>query len=200
VTAHRGLLWLEVTTMGKTAHGSMPQLGINAISSMGLLLDELKEYAKSRLGEDCSMSVNKIAGGKAINVVPDRCTVGIDIRTGAKRSHQGIFDDVQKIVAKLKQENPEFDAEISIARDLDALDTDCDCDFVKRFCTVVGADTTKAVGFCMDGPFVAALGVEVVIFGPGEPELCHKPDEYIEIDDLEKAVEYYKNIILKFLT
>jgi acetylornithine deacetylase/succinyl-diaminopimelate desuccinylase-like protein len=40
----------------------------------------------------------------------------------------------------------------------------------------------------------------VVIFGPGNPGLCHKPDEYIEIADVEKAVGYYKDIILKFLS
>jgi len=44
------------------------------------------------------------------------------------------------------------------------------------------------------------LGAPVVIFGPGKPQLCHKPDEYIEISDVEKAVEHYKNIILKFLS
>jgi len=39
-----------------------------------------------------------------------------------------------------------------------------------------------------------------VIFGPGKPENCHKPDEYIEIADVERAAKYYKDIILKFLT
>jgi len=39
----------------------------------------------------------------------------------------------------------------------------------------------------------------VIIFGPGKPQLAHKPDEYIDISDVEKAVEYYKNVILKFL-
>ena len=48
VTAHRGMLWLEVTTRGKTAHGSTPQLGVNAISSMRRFLDELEEF-KSKL-------------------------------------------------------------------------------------------------------------------------------------------------------
>jgi succinyl-diaminopimelate desuccinylase len=57
-----------------------------------------------------------------------------------------------------------------------------------------------AVGFTTDGPHFAPLEAPVVIFGPGKPKLCHKPNEYIEIKDIEKAVEYYKSIILKFLT
>jgi succinyl-diaminopimelate desuccinylase len=87
-----------------------------------------------------------------------------------------------------------------VLRQVQPLETDCGCDFVKDFCSAVGASETTAVGFTTDGPHFALLGAPVVIFGPGKPHLCHKPDEYIEISDLEKAVEYYKNIILKFLT
>ena len=204
ITAHRGLLWLKVATKGKATHGSTPELGVNAIASMRVVLDELENYKircepHKPLGE-CSMSVNTIAGGKAINVVPDKCDIGIGIRTLPAQNHQDTIADFQKIFAKLKQKNPEFDAVVSIIREVKALETDSSCDFVKEFCSAVGINETKAVGFTTDGPYFAALGVPVVIFGPGKPQLAHKPDEYIDICDLEKAVEYYKNIILKFLS
>ena len=204
VTAHRGLLWLKVKTCGKAAHSSTPELGVNAIASMKILLDELDNYKirfepHKRLGE-CSMSVNTIAGGKEINVVPEECCVGIDIRTLPGQQSQEIISDFEKIFAKLKQKNPRFEASVSIVREVGALETDLSCDFVKDFCSAVGASETKAVGFATDGPHFVSLGAPVVIFGPGEPQLAHKPDEYIDIADVEKAVEYYKNIILKFLT
>jgi succinyl-diaminopimelate desuccinylase len=50
-----------------------------------------------------------------------------------------------------------------------------------------------------DGPFLAGLGAPIVIFGPGNDELAHKPDEYIEIADLEKAVEVYTKILKQFV-
>jgi len=204
VTAHRGMLWLEVTTKGKAAHGSTPQLGVNAIDSMRLVLDELENYeipaeAHKLLGR-CSMSVNTITGGKALNVVPDKCSIGIDIRTLPEQNHQDIITDLKKIFAKLKSKNPRFDAEVSVLRQVQPLETDCGCDFVTDFCSAVGTNETVAVGFTTDGPYFASLGAPVVIFGPGKPHLCHKPDEYIEIADLEEAVEYYKSIILKFLS
>ncbi len=203
VTAHRGMLWLEVITKGKAAHSSAPQLGINAISSMKSFLDELqncKIAAESHaLLGDCSMSINTIFGGKEINVIPDKCSIGVDIRTLPGQSHQGIISDFGKIFAKLKQKNPKFDAKIAVIREVDALETDSNCDFVRDFCSAVGASETKAVGFTTDGPHFAPLGVPIVIFGPGKPQLAHKPDEYIGIADVERAVEYYKNIILKFL-
>lgn len=204
VTAHRGILWLEVKTAGRAAHSSAPELGVNAITSMKLLLNELDNYKirfqpHKRLG-NCSMSINTITGGKEINVVPDMCSISVDIRTLPGQNHQEILSDFEKIFAKLKQKNPKFEASISIAREVGALETDSNCDFVRDFCSVVGASETKAVGFTTDGPHFAALGAPIVIFGPGRPQLAHKPDEYIEIADVEKAVEHYKNIILKFLT
>ena len=204
VTAHRGMLWLKVTTEGKAAHGSTPELGINAIASMKALLDELDNYKirvePHKLLGGCSMSVNTIAGGKAINVVPDECSVGMDIRTLPGQNCQDIISDFEKIFAKLKQKNPQFEAEVCVVREVGALETDPHCDFVKDFCSAVGISENKAVGFTTDGPHFAPLGVPVVIFGPGKSEVCHKPDEYIDIADVEKAVEYYKHIILRFLS
>jgi len=204
VTAHRGMLWLKVQTVGKAAHGSTPELGVNAIASMKTLLDELDNYKirfePHKLLGGCSMSVNTIAAGKEINVVPDKCEIRIDIRTLPGQEYQDIICDFEKIFAKLKQNNPQFEASVSVVREVGALETDSNCDFVKDFCSVVGRTETGAVGFTTDGPHFAALGVPVVIFGPGRSEVCHKPDEYIDIADVEKAVEYYKNIILKFLS
>jgi succinyl-diaminopimelate desuccinylase len=166
-------------------------------------LNELADYSipfehHGLLG-DCSVSVNTIAGGEAINVVPEACTTGIDIRTLPGQNHADIIHYLQKMFAKLSRNNPKFAAEISAIREMAAMETDPNCDFVKDFCSAVGAGRTTAVGFTTDGPHFAGLGAPVVVFGPGKPEVCHKPDEYIDVADLERAVEHYRNIILKFL-
>jgi succinyl-diaminopimelate desuccinylase len=203
VTAHRGLLWLEISTTGKAAHGSKPHLGINAITLMKSVLDGLEDYKipfeRHELLGDCSMSINKIAGGEAINVVPDRCSVSVDIRTLPSQNHQDIVSDFQEVLTELKNRNSQFAANVSVVRDVKALETDSSCDFVRDFCSAVGINETKAVGFTTDGPHFASLGAPVVIFGPGKPDLCHKPDEYIHISDVEKAAQHYSRIILKFL-
>lgn len=204
VTAHRGLLWLEITTKGKAAHGSTPHLGVNAISSMKSVLDELENHKipfepHEVLGQ-CSMSINKIAGGQAINIVPDKCTIAVDIRTLPSQNHNDIVADLDGILARLRKGNSQFAGEVSIIRDVGALETDSNCDFVKNFCSTVGRNNTKGVGFTTDGPYFASLGAPVVVFGPGKSELCHKPDEYIDLADVEKGFELYESIILKFLT
>ena len=204
VTAHRGVLWLKVRTAGKTAHGSMPREGINAIMKMNRLIDRLTGYEMPHrphpLLGGCSMSINRIAGGMATNVIPDECSIDIDIRTVPGQEHEGIMGDMEKVFDEIRQGDADFKAEASVIRSVEALLTNNDSEFIKSFLDVTGIDKTVAVGFTTDGPHFAHLGAPIVIFGPGDPEVCHKPDEYIDIADVEKAKEYYKDIIVKFLT
>jgi len=203
ITAHRGLLWLEIITKGKTAHGSMPQHGVNAINSMRKFLDKLDTFQLSKeihpqLG-NCSVSINTIDAGKAINVVPDRCSTKLDIRTIPSVNNSDIIADIVDIFAELKKADPDFDSQVNIIRNVAALHTDINLPFVKNFCKVVDVENTITAGYCTDGPFFKTLNSPVVIYGPGHDELCHKPDEYIEIYDLEIAVEKFKSIIKTYL-
>ena len=204
VTMHRGLLWLKVTTRGKAAHGSTPQLGINAVSLMKLFMDRLQRHKipvkPHKLLGECTVSVNTISGGEAINIIPDRCSIGIDIRTLPGQDNSSIIKYMQNILTDIKRGNPGFEAEIAAVRDSAALNTDKNCKFVKDVCSVAGAAGTGAIGFTTDGPYFAGTGAPIVVLGPGESGLCHKPDEYIRIKDLEKAARCYEKIILKVLT
>src|SRR5262249_57021987 len=81
-TAEKGVLWLELNTKGKTAHGSMPHLGVNAIMQMNKLLQALAAahipYQQHPLLGGFTMNVATITGGVKTNVVPDACCVTID--------------------------------------------------------------------------------------------------------------------------
>ncbi|MBN2589628.1 MAG: M20 family metallopeptidase [Sedimentisphaerales bacterium] len=205
VSAHRGILWLDISTKGIAAHGSTPHLGVNAITSMRRFLNELDNYdiAAKQTNEilgTCSMSVNTISGGKTRNAVPDQCSCSIDIRIIPGVDTQDIMNDFRNIIAKVKSEHPEFEAKVSIDRQASPLETDRNSDFVKDFCTCLGIEKTVAVGFTTDGPHFVDLGAPILIYGPGKPDICHKPDEFIEIADAEKAVQDYKKLITKFLT
>ena len=148
----------------------------------------------------CSLSVNTILGGKTRNAVPDQCVCGVDIRIIPGVDIQDIINDFNDIMKKIKFEHPEFEADISLNRHCNPLETDRNNDFVKELCSCLGIEKTVPVGFTTDGPKFVDLAAPILIFGPGKPEMCHKPDEFIEIVDLEKAVEDYKKIITHFLT
>jgi succinyl-diaminopimelate desuccinylase len=204
VTAHRGLFWLKITTKGKAAHSSMPERGVNAITSMRRVLDALEQYqipfqAHPLLGKS-SLSVNTINGGDAMNIIPDRCTIGVDIRTLPGQNHEALRYDIVRILAQLKTTVRQFDAELAIERSAQAVETDPECEFVKRFCSAVEVDLTNVIGFTTDASHLLPLGVPIVIYGPGKPKLCHQVDEYIDIADLERAADLFEQVILRFLT
>jgi succinyl-diaminopimelate desuccinylase len=204
VTAHRGLFWLKITTRGKAVHSSMPERGVNAILSMKRVLDELEQYripfAPHPLLGACSMSINTISSPEVMNMVPDRCTLGVDIRTLPGQDHDALRYDFERILAKLKAGTPQFDADLTVERAVKALETDSACEFVKKLCSAVGVDLTNVVAFTTDAPHLAPLGAPIVIYGPGKSKMCHQVDEYIEIADLRKGADLFKNIILTFLT
>lgn len=204
ITAHRGLLWAEISTRGKAVHSSMPQHGVNAIMSMRRVLDALAHYeigpeVHPVLGRS-SISVNTIRGGEAMNIVPDRCTIGIDIRTLPGQNLDAIRNDLERLLARLKAETPEFDGRIATSRAVSALETDPESEFVRAFCRAVDVNLTNAVGFTTDGPHLAPLGAPIVIYGPGKPSLCHQVDEHIALTELEAATAYFKAVIRHLLS
>jgi succinyl-diaminopimelate desuccinylase len=203
ITAHRGMLWLHLATRGKAAHSSMPQRGINAIMHMKHLLDALERYEVAYdphpLLGSCSTSVNTITGGEAMNIVPDRCVIGLDIRTLPGQDHNALRSDIEQLLAELKAKVPQFEGTLSVDRSVEAMETDPECPFVKDFCTAVHVDMTNAVGFTTDGPHLLPLGAPIVIYGPGKPNMCHQVDEHITIDDFQQGVDVFRNVIRTFL-
>jgi succinyl-diaminopimelate desuccinylase len=204
VTAHRGLFWLKITTRGKAAHSSMPERGVNAITSMRRVLDALEQYQipfkPHPLLGNSSLSVNTINGGEAMNIVPDRCTVGVDIRTLPGQDHEALRYDIERILAQLKAAVPHFEAELAIERSANAIETDPECEFVKEFSSAVDVDLTNAIGFTTDAPHLLPLGAPIVIYGPGKPKLCHQVDEHIDLADVRIAADLFTQVILRFLT
>ncbi len=203
IRAHRGLLWLKVTTYGKTAHGSAPHLGVNAIGSMKTVLDALETFQLSDVTHPLlgtgSLSINTIEAGKALNVIPDVCTLGIDIRTLPGQDHDALVTRLQTELDRLTATIPNFKAEVEIIRSVEGLETDGQCDFVQAMCQATAIPEATAIGFTTDGPCLTPLAAPILVFGPGKGEACHKPNESIAIADVEKAVETYKSIIKELL-
>jgi succinyl-diaminopimelate desuccinylase len=203
LTAHRGILWAQITTRGRSAHGSMPPLGLNAIEKMPPLLGRLFAHLiphtpHPQLGA-CTMSINQIHGGTAFNIVPDTCSVQLDIRTLPGQSQEQILEGLQALINEQKASDPQFAADLSVLRSVGAMETDPSCSFVQAVCRAVAIDQTAVGTFTTDGPHFLPLCKDIIILGPGSPGACHKPDESIEIADLYRAKEMYSQIIRALL-
>ena len=92
LVGHKGALWLEAVTTGVTAHGSMPEKGVNAVYKAARAVTALQDFdfnfARHDVLGNPTLNVGAISGGLNINSVPDRAVIGIDIRTIPGRATQ----------------------------------------------------------------------------------------------------------------
>ncbi|HVO90391.1 MAG TPA: M20 family metallopeptidase [Casimicrobiaceae bacterium] len=195
---HKGALWLTAVTTGVTAHGSMPERGVNAIYKAARVVGRLESYAfdaapHAALGR-ATLSVNTIHGGININSVPDRTEIGIDIRTVPSVDHAALRQALQERVGD--------DARIEAFLDLPGIWTSPELDWVKRVTgiasEVTGAALTPgAATYFTDASVLApAMGQpSTVILGPGEPGQAHQTDEWCSAARIGEAVDIYARIM-----
>lgn len=209
-SACKGALWLEFKTVGKTAHGSMPDQGCNAVLHMNALINELNRYvfygAQHPVLGRSTMNIATIHGGVKTNVVPDGCTLTVDIRTVPGDSHEQILSDMERIIARLAQENKDFRATLKVINNRPPVATEIDSaamqNALRAGVQALGRELTPGgVNYYTDGSvFAPLLGIPVVLFGPGDEKLAHQPDEYVEIDKYIDAIKFYTAFILNHLT
>ncbi|GFH41866.1 succinyl-diaminopimelate desuccinylase [Lactococcus hodotermopsidis] len=208
--AHKGALWPRITTYGKTAHGSMPNTGVNAIEHMLLVLAKFKEkfdFASSiddLVGASTS-SIDVMNGGFGTNVVPDKCTVEIDIRTIKSQNHADLKAQFAELLADLTQTVPNFKAEVNYINDLPSMKTALDDEFALLAQKVVSEIKNEPVtlfgitGYT-DGSQFSRLekDLPILILGPAETKYAHQPNEFVKIADFYRAIDIYETVAKRY--
>lgn len=199
VTAHKGDLWLRLTTHGKSAHGSKPHLGRNAVHAMARVVEELEtNYAATLqrrthplLGH-ATVNVGFIAGGKQPNIVPDRCEILIDRRTLPGESDAGVFAEINSLLRRLG-----VDAELTDTKNAPcpALETNPELPLVRQLTRCSGQRRALGVDYFSDAAVLASGGVPSVLLGPGDIAQAHTADEWVELAQLERLTR----LLVKFL-
>ena len=197
---HKGALYLKISTAGKTAHSSMPELGDNAIYKAAkaiTIIENFRFYAeRDSLHGLPTINVGMIKGGKNLNSVPDYAEFTVDIRSTNNVSHSDIMDRLARELGK----------EVMIEKlvDLIPVSTSEMAPFVQLVYDVCGVGTNKSeiqksLPYVTDGAVLQQIygNVPTIILGPGQPEMAHQTDEFCYISKIEEAVGIYKNIVLK---
>lgn len=211
VIAHKGALWIEITSFGKSAHGSMPELGINAINNMILFINALNSQFKfnfdydNLLGEP-SLNIGTIYGGKRTNIVPDKCVLQIDIRTVPNQSHEKIIAEIKNIIDEIEN-NYQSKFELHVINNLISVKTPSNHPTIHLALNVANRlfqrkFIPKGVRYYTDASIFASSinkNTPILIYGPGNEECAHQADEYVEVDKYLSAIEFYKEFALEFL-
>lgn len=206
----KGIFWARLVSKGQTAHGSMPQMGVNAITRAARFLVELEKsglpYKKHPVLGDMTISYGWIHAGPECkyNVVADHCEMGIDIRTLPGQSTEGVLQELRRVAGRIMADDPQANLTLDRFDGDEAFEMVNDnptLDIIKRVAAeVMGAEPrvggTIAAGDL--GPWFA-LGKKGVGFGPGDLERgnAHKENEFLEIDQLVAASRIYAAFILE---
>lgn len=212
--AHKGVAWLEVDFAGKSAHGSVPEKGHNAIYDAGLLIEQiqsrlipqLQSHVHPILGT-ASINVGKIQGGTRPTIVPECCSIQIDRRLIPGETAEKALGQIDEILKGLEQTHPGMDWRSRvILGDKEAPFPPLDSSGYKELLDDMCAAIRKVTGIraeCIGLPFWtdAALpgaftDTPAVVFGPGNIEQAHSNDEFVEIKQLEQAAEIYYEMAL----
>ncbi len=207
--AERGVLWPEITTRGKTAHGSTPHLGKNAVQMMLALIRELEKMEipfepHPTLG-NFTRSLDIFRGGTQPNVIPDSCVAVYDYRTVPGQDHGQLLAQIEEKIAVLAQTYPDFQASVKAVNDLPPAETLPDDPAVRKFQASASAAAGRQVEIvvmrfateaCI---FVPQLGVPCIVLGPGDPALAHQPNEFVEIEAMGEAARMYTRAALDML-
>ena len=191
VTAHKGALWRKLKTTGRSAHGSAPQRGDNAVYKMAVAVSTLEnlalEFSKQKhlARGGASLNVGRIMGGSRINTVPDVCEVLVDIRT------HSVFTGMEALSAVRRAMAP--DTQIEVLRDACPVEADSGDPLIKALLRQSGGQS--CADWFSDASVFAEYGIPAVVFGPGSINQAHTADEWIELSALSAGCDILKRFI-----
>jgi acetylornithine deacetylase len=196
--AHKGFVWLDVEVTGEAAHGSRPDLGIDAIVKMGRVLvelDRLQRKLQSSAGHPVlgsgSVHASLISGGQELSSYPARCMLSIERRTVPSETPESVKAEIQGIIEQLAADDPQFRASVTrgVARESFAISEDAPIvQALRQEITAVRGSAPAVIGvpWWMDSALLAHAGMPTVIFGPGG-EGAHATVEWVSLDEVEQC-------------
>jgi acetylornithine deacetylase len=147
--------------------------------------------------------VGVINGGVQVNFVPDECVIEIDRRLLPGERTADVLVHYQSILDDLKQRFPDLDAEMESPMLTDeALETSSDAAVVHTASSVLSSMGLNGepcgVPFGCDASKLSRAGIPSIVFGPGSIDRAHAAVEYVELDQVEQALEFYRSFLLRF--
>ncbi|MDQ6873304.1 MAG: ArgE/DapE family deacylase [Gemmatimonadota bacterium] len=204
--AHRGFAWFDVELIGRAAHGSRYDVGIDAITHAGLLLTELDKLEHTRqagpihplLGRG-SLHASKIQGGVGMSTYPERCRLAIERRTIPGESVEKARRELTEACARVNAVRPEFDARVTLSTAQLPSDVPVDAPVVRRLAGAVAREgipvRIEGLSAWTDAALLNEAGIPTVCFGPGDIGLAHAAEEFVPVEDIEGATRVLARVV-----
>jgi acetylornithine deacetylase len=209
ILAHRGFVWLEVETIGKAAHGSRPDLGVDAIVKMGKVLIEIEKLDQRLrsnpthplLGSG-SLHASLVQGGQELSSYPEQCLLSVERRTLPGETPEAVEDELTQIVESLRQTDPSFNAVVRRGIHRSPLETREDAAIVRALQVasvqaLAHPSQISGVPFWTDAAILSAAGIPSVLFGPSGSG-AHAMEEWVDLESVRTCAEIYLATAMNF--
>ncbi len=201
VYKHKGTLWLEISAAGKSAHGSTPERGENAIVKMAELVNLLETKFSGELSSEIyrdktlghpTINIGRIHGGTRTNIVPGACSISVDLRVTPALDPENALTLVRDFV----EAHGEGKMTVQAGLRCQPLDTPSDNRFVQRLLALPCAPGLAGAPWFCDAAVLAGEGdIPAVAAGPGDIAQAHTADEWIVEEELERGVDFYRQFL-----
>ena len=208
VSAHKGILVARTEIIGVEAHSSLAHMGVSAIAlaarAIGLLEAIEREVAGDRQDANfepaySTISVNRIGGGTAINILAGRAWFEWDVRTVPGVDAHAVLETFasrleSKVIGPLRAHFPGVGARTEVLADAPTLAPEVDGLAEALAKRLLSTNETHAVAFAAEAGQFQRAGLSTVLVGPGSIEQAHKADEYVELEQLARCDAFLRRL------
>lgn len=209
VSAHKGVRSFIVEVIGREGHSSLPDQGVSAVMEAVKLMSLVADMGEEGRAETHAhfnppgptMTIGKVEGGTASNILARRCSFIWDCRCPETAQGDAIEQRFRAVAAKLdadiKTRAPE--GGVSVVRRTNtpglAIERDSAAETLARALT--GDNETRAVAYAAEAGLFQRAGIPAIICGPGSIEQAHQPDEWIERTQIEEGAQFMQRLIAR---
>ena len=199
---HKGKTALAAVCRGHAAHSAAPGRGVNAIYMASELIDKIRARQSAIEASGArdpgyevpytTLHVGVVHGGTVLNIVPSRCDLEFEIRNlpedDATKIVAGMRADAAAITSSVSRDDVDVGIDVEVTNEYPPLDTPADSAVVALAAALTGQQDRIKVGFGSEGGlFSERLGIPTVVCGPGSIDQAHKPDEFIDRDQVHRC-------------
>ena len=196
--AHKGFVWVEAIFAGRAAHGSRPEVGVDAIRHAAAFLAELDTIEADLAGQPPhpllgrgSIHAGTIEGGSAASVYPERCTVLLERRTLPEESADRVIEELEAAALRAGAKWPDLCVEFHTTLERPGTEVANDHPLVEGLLDSAareGVDSgVAAMTAWVDAAWLNGVGVPAVCFGPGSIEQAHSADEWVDAEEVRRC-------------
>jgi acetylornithine deacetylase len=203
--AHKGFVWIEAKFIGRAAHGSRYDVGIDAIRHAGLFLAELDRYESTTLATRGhpllgrpSVHASGISGGNGMSSYPELCQLSIERRTIPGETTAQVRAEIEERLDRTKLVDEKFNGSIRITMEQQPSDVSTSAPIVTALGRSLGncglRETIGGMTAWTDAALLNAAGIPAICFGPGDIGVAHAAEEYVPTAEIESATRVLSDL------